>query len=350
MYMSLGKKTGMRLLVALMLLVLAQSVVFAAGAAESPAASGEKKVVVLNGASMFDVDHPYTQTLIKFEELVNKYQDEVVVEVRMNLNRSLGIESDYLRFMSQGESVDLAIIAPAHTAQRVPSIAILDMPLLFRDFEHREAVLNSNLFDSITEEIIKKARIRPIGYAGGASRNIISNYPIRNMQELKGFKLRVQGAPIWAKVFSAVGAVPSVIAYDEVYSAIQTRVIDGLENEKVGYAQMRFFEVAKHFTENDHSITVRPLYISETAYQKLSPTVQQAVLKAGAEAGAYGAQFELDMADSELQKLVDAGLAVHHKFSDADKAEFRRLATPALLSYVDEMGFRSLYEKIQTIK
>ena len=70
--MSLGKKTGMRLLVALMLLVLAQAVVFAAGAAESPAAGGEKKVVVLNGASMFDVDHPYTQTLIKFEELVNK--------------------------------------------------------------------------------------------------------------------------------------------------------------------------------------------------------------------------------------------------------------------------------------
>jgi TRAP-type C4-dicarboxylate transport system substrate-binding protein len=349
MYMSFTKKVGMRLFVAALLVLLVQAVVFAGGEAEG-AASGEKKVIVLNGASMFDVDHPYTQTLIKFEELVNEYQDEVTIEVRMNLNKSLGIESDYLRFMSQGESVDLAIIAPAHTAQRVPAIAIMDMPLLFRDFEHREAVLASDLFDSITEEIIQKAKIRPIGYAGGASRNIISNYPIRNMEELKGFKLRVQGAPIWAKVFSAVGAVPSVIAYDEVYSAIQTGVIDGLENEKVGYAQMRFFEVAPHFTENDHSITVRPLYISEATYKKLSPVVQEAVLKAGAEAGAYGAQFELDMADSELQKLVDSGLANHHMFSEADRKEFRRLAEPALMEYVDEMGFRSLYEAIQAIK
>jgi len=170
------------------------------------------------------------------------------------------------------------------------------------------------------------------------------------MEELKGFKLRVQGAPIWAKVFSAVGAVPSVIAYDEVYSAIQTGVITGLENEKVGYAQMRFFEVAPHFTENDHSITVRPLYISEAAYKKLSPVVQEAVLKAGAEAGDYGAQFELDMADSELQKLVDAGLAYHHIFSAADRETFRKLAQPALMAYVDEMGFRSLYEEIQKIK
>jgi TRAP-type transport system periplasmic protein len=349
MYMTLKKSAGKHFFVLLMLVVLIQAVLFAGGQTES-VASGEKKVVVLNGASMFDTDHPYTQTLIKFEELVNQYQDEVTIEVRMNLNRSLGIESDYLRFMSQGESVDLAIIAPAHTAQRVPSIAILDMPLLFRNFEHREKVLASGLFDSIEKEIISKAKIRPIGYAGGASRNIIANYPIRNMEELKGFKLRVQGAPIWAKVFSAVGAVPSVIAYDEVYSAIQTGVINGLENEKVGYAQMRFFEVAPHFTENDHSITVRPLYISEAAYSKLSPVVQQAVLKAGAEAGAYGAQFELDMADSELQKLVDAGLAEHHMFSDADRESFRKLTEPVLLAYVDDMGLRSLYEEIQNIK
>ena len=347
--MSFTKKVSMRIMIVAMLVLLVQTTVFAAGKAEV-ATTGEKKVVVLNGASMFDVDHPYTQTLIKFEELVNKYQDEVTVEVRLNLNKALGIESDYLRFMSQGESVDIAIIAPAHTAQRVPSVAIMDMPLLFRDFEHREAVLASDLFDTIKEELVQKAKIRPIGFAGGASRNIISNYPIRNMEELKGFKLRVQGAPIWAKVFSAVGAVPSVIAYDEVYSAIQTGVINGLENEKVGYAQMRFFEVAPHFTENDHSITVRPLYISEATYKKLSPVVQEAVLKAGAEAGAYGAQFEIDMADSELQKLVDAGFSYHHMFSAADREAFRKLAQPALMTYVDEMGFRSLYEQIQNIK
>lgn len=350
MYMTKGNKNVLRLISMMMVLILVLGSVFAAGQKETAAVAGEKKVIVMNAASMFDETHPFTQTLIKFEELVNEYQDEVTFELKMNLNKALGIESDYLRFMSQGESVDIAIIAPAHIAQKVPSIAILDMPLLFRDINHRNAVLESDLFDAITAEIIKKAHIIPLGYAGGASRNIISNYPIRNMAELKGFKLRVQGAPIWAKVFAAVGAVPSVIAYDEVYSAIQTGVIDGLENEKVGYAQMRFFEVANNFTENEHSITVRPLFISESTFKKFSPTVQAAVLKAGAEAGSFGSQFEIDMADTELQKLVDAKLANVHQFSDADKAEFRRLTEPVLRAYVDEQGFTDLYDAIQKIK
>ncbi|MEW6549873.1 MAG: TRAP transporter substrate-binding protein [Spirochaetota bacterium] len=326
----------------LALSILAMAAVFGAAA--------QKKTVVLSAASMFDTDHPFTQTYIKFEELVNKYQDEVKIELKYSLNKALGIESDYMRFMSQGESVDLAIISPGHLAQRVPNIAIVDMPLLFRDLAHRNKVLDSDLFKGLEAEIVKRANIRPIGYAGGASRSMISNYPIRNMQELKGFRLRVQGAPIWAKVFTAVGAVPSVIAYDEVYSAIQTNVIQGLENEKVGYAQMRFFEVAKYYIENEHSITVRPLFISEKAWKQFSPKVQAAILKAGKEAGEYGSQFEINMADRELKALVDKGLTVHIKFPEADKAKFRELATPELVKFVKDAGYYDLYVKIQEIK
>lgn len=341
--MSLSKS----MLLTAALLVLG-AYAFGEGAGDRKGA--DKKTVVLSAASMFDTDHPFTQTYIKFEELVNKYQDEVKIELKYSLNKALGIESDYLRFMSQGESVDIAIIAPAHMAQRVPSIAIVDMPLLFRDVEHRNKVLESELFKNISEEIVKKANVRPIGYAGGASRNLISNYPIRNMDELKGFKIRVQGAPIWAKVFASVGAVPSVIAYDEVYSAIQTGVLQGLENEKVGYAQMRFFEVAPHYTLTDHSITVRPLFISEAAFKKMSPAVQTAVVKAGKEAGEYGSTFELSLADKELNALVSKGLTTVHTFSAADKAKFREMAMPELMKYVKEAGFEDLYAKIQAIR
>lgn len=312
--------------------------------------SADKKVVTLSAASMFDTDHPFTQSYIKFEELVNKYQDEVKIELKYSLNKALGIEPDYLRFMSQGESVDLAIIAPANIAQRVPNIAIVDMPLLFKDLDHRNRVLESAIFKDIEEDIVKRASIRPIGYAGGASRSIVSNYPIRNMAELKGFRLRVQGAPIWAKVFTAVGAVPSVIAYDEVYSAIQTGVIQGLENEKVGFAQMRFYEVAPNYTLNEHSITVRPLFMAEKTYRKFSPKVQAAILKAGAEAGKYGTQAELTIAEKEMSALLAKKLITVHQFSDADKAKFKELATPALLQYVKDAKLEEVYAKIQAIK
>lgn len=312
--------------------------------------SGAKKVITLNAASMFDETHPFTQTYYKFEELVNLYQDEVTIKLQYNLNKSLGIETDYFRFMSQGESVDIAILAPANIAQRVPSIAIVDMPLLFTSLQHRNKVLASDLFKKIEGDVVKRANVRIIGYAGGASRSIISNYPINNMEDLQGFKLRVQGAPIWAKVFDAVGAVPSVIAYDEVYSAVQTGVIQGLENEKVGFSQMRFFEVAPYYTKNEHSITVRPLFISEKTYKTFSPNVQAAIMKAGKEAGEFGSQYEIDLADAELQKLVSANLAYELEFSDADKAEFTRRATPAIMEYVNESGFTDLYAAIQKIK
>ena len=338
----------------LLMLLLGASLFFAGTAAfaegQSDSASSEKKVVKITAASMFDENHPFTQTYYKFEELVNKYQDEVTIEVKYALNKSLGIETDYFRFMSQGESVDLAILAPANIAQRVPSIAIVDMPLLFKDIEHRNRVLDSDLFQTIGEDVVKRANIRMIGYAGGASRSLISNYPISNMNELQGFKLRVQGAPIWAKVFDAVGAQPSVIAYDEVYSAIQTGVIQGLENEVVSYDQMRFFEVAPQYTTNEHSLTVRPLFMSEKTFKKFSPAVQAAILKAGKEAGEFGSRMELDQAVVVREKLEAEGLATFHEFSDADKAEFKKRATPALLEYVEEAGFTELYAGIQKIQ
>ncbi|MDC7219232.1 MAG: TRAP transporter substrate-binding protein [Spirochaetales bacterium] len=314
------------------------------------AAPAEKEVITLVAASMFDSTHPFNKCYEKFGELVNEYQDEVVIDLQISESKALGVETDFFRFMSQGESVDIAILAPGNISKRIPSIAIVDMPLIFKSVEHRNKVLASEHFAPIAQEAIDKGNIRIIGFAGGASRSIISNYAITDMDTLQGFKLRVMGAPIWAKVFDSVGAVPSVIAYDEVYSAVQTGVIQGLENEKVGFSSMRFFEVAPHYTMNEHAITVRPLFISESTFKKLSPTVQAAVLKAGKEAGEYGSQYELDMADAELAKLVDAGLAYAHEFSDEDKAEFRRRATPALMEFVEENGFTDLYNAIQSVE
>lgn len=322
----------------------------AAMLATLPALAADKKTVSISAASMFDKDHPFTQTYAKFGELVNQYQEEVNFEMKISLNKALGVEPDFLRFMSQGESVDMAIIAPGNLAQRVPDIAIVDMPLMFKDLAHRNRVLASDAFKGIEADVIKRANIRAIGYAGGVSRNLISNYPIKNMNELKGFRLRVQGAPIWAKVFSAVGATPSVIAYDEVYSAIQTGVVQGLENERFGYTQQRFYEVAPHYTLTEHSITVRPLFMSEKAFAKFSPKVQAAILKAGAEAGKFGSEVELAMEGKALDEQVAKKLVTVHPFSDADKAKFRELATPALVQYVKDAKLDAVYAKMQAVK
>ena len=89
------------------------------------------------------------------------------------------------------------------------------------------------------------------------------------MTELKGLKVRVQGAPIWSKTFSAAGMAPTVIAYNEVYNAIQNGVIAAGENEAAGVEQMKFFEVAPNLNMTQHAITIRPLCFSTKTFNKL---------------------------------------------------------------------------------
>ena len=98
----------------------------------------------------------------------------------------------------------------------------------------------------IADEIAQKAEVVLIGYAGGGVRNIFANKPLKNLAEIKGLKVRVQGAPIWSTTFAAIGMSPTVIAYNEVYNAIQNGVISAGENEAAGVEAMKFYEVAPH--------------------------------------------------------------------------------------------------------
>ncbi len=165
-----------------------------------------------------------------------------------------------------------------------------------------------------------------IGYAGGGTRNIFVNKPVQNMAELKGLKVRVQGAPIWSRTFQAAGMAPTVIAYNEVYNAIQNGVIAAGENEAAGVEQMKFYEVAPHLSMTQHAITIRPLCFSTKTFKKLDKSMQAAVLKAGKEAGAYGRQIESSEDEAKLVKLEKEGKLKRVPFAGRD--EMKRLVDP----------------------
>jgi TRAP-type C4-dicarboxylate transport system substrate-binding protein len=138
----------------------------------------------------------------------------------------------------------------------------IDAPFLFRDLAHWNQVLDQDLFKPVADEVERRARVALIGYAGGGIRNIFSSRPARNMAELRGLRVRVQGAPIWSRTFQAIGMAPQVIAYNEVYNAIQNNVIEAGENEAAGVEQMRFYEVGPNLLMTQHAITIRPLCFS----------------------------------------------------------------------------------------
>ncbi|MEM8729385.1 MAG: TRAP transporter substrate-binding protein [Pseudomonadota bacterium] len=301
--------------------------------------------VTLRGASLFDETHAYTQTLMKFAELVNEYSDEeVTFEIR--LNSELGTEPDYVNFLTQGVAIDFAIIAPSNLARFADSLPLMDMPFVFRDLDHWNTVLSSDVFEPLVSELRDKADLVIVGYAGGGTRNLISNKKISNMDELAGHKMRVMGAPIQAKVFDALTASPSAIAYAEVYNAIQTGVVDGLENESASLAQYKFYEVAPHVTLTKHSITVRPIVFSGKSFDKLSPELQDVVLRAGQEAGDFGRALETQQDAEKLQEMLSAGNIEVHEFDGRDA--LLDLVIPVQDDYASELGAQDLLQAIRS--
>ena len=303
--------------------------------------------LTLNGASQFNDDHAFTKAMMKFEELVKKYYGKPVNFV-LHKNSALGLEKQYFEYMAQGKAVDYAIVSPAHMSTFSKAAPFIDAPFLFRDLAHWNKVLDADLLKPVADEINEKAEVMLIGYAGGGTRNIFVNKPVKNLAEIKGLKVRVQGAPIWSRTFAAAGMAPTVIAYNEVYNAIQNNVIAAGENEAAGVEQMKFFEVAPHLAMTQHAITIRPLCFSTKTFKKLDPALQAAVLKAGKEAGAYGRQIESSEDEQKLVAMETAGKLKRVPFSD--RAQMKKLTDPVMEAYAKEIGAEKLYQQISALK
>lgn len=317
--------------------------------AANPSDSGDASatVITLKGASQFDEQHAFTRTLRKFEELVKKYYDQPI-EFTLYLNRELGVEKDYFAYMNQGISLDYAIVSPSHMSTFCEAAPLMDMPFLFRDIDHWNKVLDGDALKPIADEIAEKADVMLIGYAGGGTRNLIVKKPITNMEQLKGLNMRVMGAPIQTRIFQAVHASPSVIAYDEVYNAIQTGVIDAAENEAAGIEQMKFYEVGPEISLTRHAITVRPVAFGGKSFRRLPPDLRAAIIRAGREAGAYGRQLESTEDAAILAKMEKEGKLRTHEFTQRD--ELLRLAEPVKTDYAKSIKAEGVLARVNAVK
>src|SRR5229473_990859 len=306
-----------------------------------------QQVVTLHGAVQFNDDHAFNKALLRFEELVKKYYGKPVNFV-LHRNSELGLEKDYFAYMNQGISVDYGIVSPAHMSTFSKAAPFIDAPFIFRDLDHWNKVLDADLLKPIADEIAQKADVMLIGYAGGGTRNIFANKAVRNMAEMKNLKVRVQGAPIWSRTFAAAGMSPTVIAYNEIYNAIQNGVIQAGENEAAGVEQMKFYEVGPNLNMTQHAITIRPICFSGKTFKKLPPDLQAAILKAGKEAGIYGRQIESGEDQQKLVALEKAGKLKRIPF--ADRAAMKKAVDPVIADYAKEIGADAIFAKINAIK
>jgi TRAP-type C4-dicarboxylate transport system substrate-binding protein len=318
----------------------------ASGLLAAPNVVRAQAPITLNGASQFNDEHVFNRTMARFEELVKQYYGRPVNFV-MHKNSSLGLEKQFFEYMSAGRAVDYAIVSPAHMSTFSRAAPYIDAPFLFRDLAHWNAVLDQDMFKPVAEEVERRARVALIGYAGGGVRNIFSSRPATNMAELRALRVRVQGAPIWSRTFQAIGMAPQVIAYNEVYNAIQNNVIEAGENEAAGVEQMRFYEVGPNLLMTQHAITIRPLCFSVAAMQRLPRELQEAIRRAGREAGVFGRQTESTEDEQKLVALESAGRLKRVPFTE--RAQMNAAVQPVMVAYAREIDAEGIHNRIASL-
>jgi tripartite ATP-independent transporter DctP family solute receptor len=305
------------------------------------------QTITIQAASQFNDDHDYNRTMKHFGELVTQYYGKPV-EVIVHGNSELGVERDYTKFMSQGISVDLAILAGGNMSNFSQAAGLLDLPFLFRDKAHWTKAVTEGGLKALYDKVEKDAGVIVLGTCAGSTRNLVAVKPMRNMQELAGYKMRIQGAPIQAKIFGAWGIKPSVIAFNEVYNAIQSGVIEGLENETPPILNMKFYEVAPELSMTRHIIVSRLLAFSAKVFDKYPPELQAAIRKAGEEAAAYNREIQTREEKEMLQQMLDEKKIRTHEFTD--QAKLFELTKPFIEEWAKEIGIEKILADIQAIQ
>lgn len=307
-------------------------------------ATGQEPIKLV-GATMLPKEHVYYRTLEKFSEVLQENYDGPL-EIQLHHSADIGTEKDAFEYMMQGISVDFSIISPAWMATWDKAAPFMDAPFLFSSIEHWEKCLDAGVFEPIAENIKNKG-VRFIGYGGGGIRNLILNKPIYKTEDLPSVEMRVQGSPLAQKVFSATGIQATPMDYMEVYNAIKTGVLDGLENEPAGMQQMKFYEVAPYYILTQHAITIRVLCFSESRFQSFPEDLQQAILKAGKVAAEFHRNTEFAEGDGILKELVDEGKLTVIEF---DNTEMRNRALPVVEEYAKEIGAEEILEAIKDLQ
>ncbi len=304
--------------------------------------------LVLHGASEFDHNHSYTKALVKFTELFDEYyQGPLDVKFVIHANGELGSEGEYFAYMNIGAVVDFAILAPSHASPFSSLITIMDIPFLFEDADHYLASIDANVFAPIEHDVLQRADIMILGYGGGEKRHIFGRRPVRNMEELKGFDMRVMGSPIQTRMFEALGATPTVISFAELYNALQTGVVSGAENSVAIIELQKLYEVAPEVSVSAVSYIVRPLFFNAKRFRLFPPDVRDVIKRAGREAMAFERSIEMGQDDPTMRRLEKEGKINVHFFRDRD--QLLKLAEPVKEAFAHKIGADSILETINEL-
>lgn len=276
----------------------------------------------------------------KFQELLDEKSDgEISVEILGN--SVLGHETEMFEQQMAG-ALDVSIINPGLITDFSPTANVFSIPFLYRDEDHWQTVLDGEVGREIADRISDETDVRILAFYGGGKRQIVSTEPLESLDDLEGMKLRTNPTKPLITAWEALGADPTVMEWEEIYTGLQVGAIDGLLNEAEWIHRMRFHEVAPHIGLSEHDITVRLLTLSEATWERLTDEQREMVTDAAQESASYARDVQLEQDAEALDLLVEEGATLH----ELDRERMQELVEEPLQEVIEEMDLTELHEMI----
>lgn len=257
----------------------------------------------------------------------------------------LGGERDMIEGLQIG-SLDIVITSTGPLGNFVPQVYALDLPFLFRDYDHARTVLDGDVGQELLEEINQNQLVGLAWSENGFRHVTNSQRPVLTPADLDGLKLRTMENRVHMEAFSQMGAAPTPMAFPELFTALQQGVVDGQENPVTVITASNFWEVQSHVSLTGHVYSPAVILASPTLLDSLTDEQRGWFYEAAAASAAA--------TRAEVNRLEDAGVALLREngmevITDIDKAPFAELAQPAYTVYTDEYG-TELVERIQAVE
>jgi len=292
--------------------------------------------MVLKLGHIAEPSHPYAQGAVHFAELV-KQKSGGKIDIQAFHSSQLGDQKTLIEGLVYG-TIDMALVGTAALGQFQPQIAIFDLPFLFDDLDHAYKSLDTVGMD--IGKALEPKGIKLLGYMENGVRHLTNNVrEVKTPEDMKGLKIRVQTSKVFISMMKALGASPTPMNMDELYSAMQAGTVDGQENPAAHIYTQRYYEVQKYASLTAHAYAPEPVLISMARWNSFSAEVKAIFTQAAAESVAWQRDLAKNSDADYWNKIKATGKM---KVTEVNRAPFQAATAKVHEEFADSVGRQNL--------
>jgi tripartite ATP-independent transporter DctP family solute receptor len=306
-------------------------------------AAGEK--IMLKASDVHPEGYPTVQAVEDMGKKLAAATDGRLT-IQMYASMQLGGEKEAIE-QAQVGAIQLARVSVGTLGPVVPELNVFNLPFLFRDTAHMEKVIDGPIGRQLLDKVTDNPNTHLVGLAwmdAGARNFYDTKKPIKSIDDLKNLKIRVMGNPMFVEMMTDLGGNGVAMGYDQVFSALQTGVVDGAENNPPSFYFDNHYQVAKYYTLTEHLIVPEILVFSRPSWDKLSADDQALIRKLAREAQLDERVLWKKKEAEAIDKMKAAGIEI---VTIADKTPFQQAVKPVWDKYGAQ--YAALIKEIEAV-